>query len=122
MKILVDMNLSPDLCGFLAERGFDSIHWSDVGDRTAPDREIMEWARANGYAVLTHDLDFGAALAATADAGPSVLQIRTHNVLADHIAPIVATVLKEHQAAIEAGALVVVSESRSRIRILPLRP
>lgn len=121
MKILVDMNFSPDFCRALGAHGFESVHWSDVGDKCASDRQIMEWAQANGWVVLTHDLDFAAALGATGEAGPSVIQVRTQNVLADHLAPMVAAVLKEHQATIETGALVVVSEARSRVRILPLR-
>ena len=38
----------------------------------------MAWARENGYVVFTHDLDFGTLLALTRDAGPSVIQVRTH--------------------------------------------
>ena len=42
MRILVDMNLSPQWCGVLAQNGFPSVHWSDVGDPKASDRTIME--------------------------------------------------------------------------------
>jgi predicted nuclease of predicted toxin-antitoxin system len=31
MKLLIDMNLSPLWVQFLADSGFDSIHWSDIG-------------------------------------------------------------------------------------------
>ena len=62
MKLLIDMNLSPEWVPVLKERGWDAIHWSSIGDPGAPDREIMTWAKANGHIVFTHDLDFGAIL------------------------------------------------------------
>lgn len=65
MKLLVDMNLSPAWIEFFESSGYHAIHWSSVGDPRAPDYVIMDWARANDYVVFTHDLDFGAILAAT---------------------------------------------------------
>ena len=65
MKILLDMNLSPEWVPFLTSAGFDAVHWSTVGDRRATDTELMTWARENGCPVFTHDMDFGALLAAT---------------------------------------------------------
>ena len=120
MKILVDMNLTPDWARVLEEHGWPSLHWSTVSDPRATDHEIMEWAAAHGYVLLTHDLDFGAILAETKASGPSVIQIRARDVLPDHLAPILVGSLKAHETVIEAGALVVVDESRSRVRILPL--
>ncbi|MFN0051417.1 MAG: DUF5615 family PIN-like protein [Planctomycetales bacterium] len=65
MKYLIDMNLSPRWCAVLQFEGWDSVHWSQIGRMSAPDHEIMQWALSNGRVVLTHDLDFGAMLAAT---------------------------------------------------------
>src|SRR6266508_1725015 len=65
MKVLVDMNLSPGWVNFLAEAGFEAVHWSDVGAGSAPDSELMQWAAERGFVVLTADLDFGAILATT---------------------------------------------------------
>jgi predicted nuclease of predicted toxin-antitoxin system len=76
LRLLVDMNLSPDWVGELARHGYASVHWSAVGDPRAADTLIMEWARANDYAVFTHDLDFGTALALIHADGPSVIQVR----------------------------------------------
>lgn len=58
MKIIVDMNLSPDWVDELMSHGFEAVHWSHVGDPRAPDRTIMEWARSRDFVVFTHDLDF----------------------------------------------------------------
>jgi predicted nuclease of predicted toxin-antitoxin system len=73
MKFLIDMNLSPRWCAILHAEGWDSVHWSQVGVATAPDHEVMQWALADKRIVLTHDLDYGAMLAAT-----QALRQRTH--------------------------------------------
>jgi predicted nuclease of predicted toxin-antitoxin system len=60
VKILIDMNLPPRWVQLFANAGWEALHWSQVGSPTASDREIMAWARENGYIVFTHDLDFSA--------------------------------------------------------------
>ena len=60
---LIDMNLSPLWVEFFARSGFESVHWSKIGEPAAPDGPIMEYAAANGMIIFTHDLDFGALLA-----------------------------------------------------------
>lgn len=86
----------------------------------ATDRAIMEWARSNGYIVFTHDLDFGAILAATQASGPSVIQFRAENVLAEDLGPAVIAAIRRFQDALEQGALISVDPGRARARILPL--
>jgi len=76
MKFLIDMNLSPRWCGILQAEGWDSVHWSQVGNASAPDHEVMRWALDEQRIVLTHDLDYGAMLAATQATAPSVVQVR----------------------------------------------
>lgn len=107
MKFLVDMNLSPRWVGLLTEAGFEAVHWSTVGKASARDTQIMAWAAANGYTVLTHDLDFGTILAATQDARPSVVQIRADDVSPDSIGrKIIAALVVQMTPELEAGALV----------------
>ena len=84
------------------------------------DHDIMEWARSNGFVVFTHDLDFGTMLALTHAVGPSVIQIRGQNVFPDHMSSIVIAAPAQHADDLEAGALVVVDESKSRVRVLPI--
>jgi predicted nuclease of predicted toxin-antitoxin system len=120
MKILVDMNLSPDWVTVLNNHGITSVHWSTVGDPRAEDSIIMKWARTNGYVVFTHDLDFGATLALTQAAGPSVIQVRTQEVTPDHLEAALIDVLEANRTLLESGCLIVLDEARSRVRILPL--
>jgi predicted nuclease of predicted toxin-antitoxin system len=120
IKILIDMNLSPDWVPFLLNADWDAVHWSAVGDPEATDAVIMDWATANGYIVFTHDLDFGTLLALTHRTGPSVLQMRGRDVLPDRIGNIAIAALKQHEFDLQNGALVVVEESKNRVRILPI--
>lgn len=114
------MNLSPEWAPILQRDGWEAVHWSDVGDPRASDRDIMEWAVAHECVVFTHDLDFGTMLALTHEVGPSVLQVRAENVLPDHLAGSVIAALNQHEADLLSGALVVVDENRSRVRVLPI--
>lgn len=120
MKIIIDMNLSPEWVPALVAFGYEAQHWSFVGSAGAKDSEIMEWARQNGCVVLTHDLDFGALLAASGADRPSVLQIRALDPMPSEIAPLVLDALRQFEPELTTGALVSVDAKRSRARILPL--
>ena len=102
MKLLVDMNLSPRWASMLS------------------DAEIMAYAAAHDYVVLTHDLDFGAILAATQGEKPSVVQIRAEDVSPDVIGSPVVSALRQMAEELNAGALVTVDPNRTRLRVLPL--
>jgi predicted nuclease of predicted toxin-antitoxin system len=63
MRLLLDMNVSPQLVSALAARGHDCAHWSTLGDPRASDEIILRYAKENGFVLITHGLDFGAILA-----------------------------------------------------------
>ena len=121
LQILVDMNLSPQWVPVLQKHGWPAVHWSTVGDPGAIDKDIMDWARDHQYVVFTHDLDFGTMLALSHEAGPSVLQVRAEDTLPDFLEQTVVSALNQHQTDLSSGALVVVEESRSRVRVLPIK-
>src|SRR5579871_837115 len=121
MKVLVDMNLSPEWATFLAEAGFEAIHWSSVGSRSATDVELMQWAAENNHVVLTADLDFGAILAATHRLKPSVVQVRSDLLSPRAIGNSVARALRQAQQELLDGALMSVDAAHARLRILPLK-
>ncbi len=120
MKFLLDMNLSPKWCAVLEAEGWNTVHWSEVGSGAAPDAEIMARALEDERIVITHDLDFGAMLAATQARGPSVVQIRTQDVRPQTLARLLIDQLRNYETELETGSLLVVHEARSRIRLLPL--
>ncbi len=105
VKLLIDMNLSPQWCEVFKQRGWEALHWSTVGNPRASDRTIMNWAQTNDYIVFTHDLDFGAILAVTHAEGPSVIQVRTQDVSPEYLSDIVTNALHQHADLLEEGAL-----------------
>ena len=99
--------------------GHDCVHWSEIGPPNAPDREILLWARSNEYVVFTHDLDFGAILAATKADSPSVLQLRVQNISPKDMGESVVAAFKQFEELLNQGALVSIDQKRARARILP---
>ena len=121
MRVLLDMNLTPRWVRMLADAGIEAVHWSVLGANDAPDLEVMEYARVNDCVVLTHDLDFGAILAATQGEKPSVVQIRAEDVSPDVIGNPVIAALRQMATELENGALLTVEPARTRLRLLPLQ-
>jgi predicted nuclease of predicted toxin-antitoxin system len=114
------MNLSPQWCQVFKQQGWEAFHWSTIGNPRASDQAIMDWAQANDSIVFTHDLDFGAILAATHAEGPSVIQVRTQDVSPEYLSDIVTSALHQHADLLEEGALMIIDEEKIRVRILPL--
>ena len=114
------MNLSPEWLPVLQKHGWEAVHWSMVGDPGASDQDIMNWAVAHQYVVFTHDLDFGTMLALSHESGPSVIQVRAEDILPGNLEASVVAALNQHEIDLSSGALVVVDESRSRVRVLPI--
>lgn len=120
MKLVVDMNLSPAWVEVLREAGWETIHWSEVGQPTDPDEVILTWALEHQHIVLTHDLDFGSILAATKASAPSVLQLRGEDVSPDGSSALVMESLRRFETILKAGALVSIDTRRQRARVLPI--
>ena len=121
MKLLVDMNLSPRWVGVLVDAGIDAAHWSTLGAGNAPDSEIMAYAKVNDCIVLTHDLDFGAILAANHGKKPSVVQIRAEDVSPQAIGNYVIAALRQMATELDEGALLTIDTNRTRLRVLPFQ-
>jgi predicted nuclease of predicted toxin-antitoxin system len=58
MKLLFDQNLSPRLPRLLLDLYPDSVHVREVGLREASDSEIWEYAKLNGFVIVSKDSDF----------------------------------------------------------------
>lgn len=120
MNFVIDMNLSPTWVDVFARHGWTAVHWTAVGDPRATDRTILAWAVAHDAVVFTHDLDFGAILAATGTRGPSVLQVRAHDLLPEHLGATVVAAIRQFADFLAASALLTVDARAARVRLLPL--
>lgn len=114
------MNLAPRWALYLAEAGFTADHWTSLGAPDASDHEIMAHATTQSAVVLTHDLDFGAILAASGASGPSVVQIRADDVSPEAIGTDLVRALNQLKDELTQGALVTFEPARARISLLPL--
>jgi len=121
MKLLVDMNLSPEWVEVLSRAGWQVIHWSTAGPATAADTELLAWARDHNYVVLTQDLDSGQLLFHTREIGPSVVLLRIRKELDPLQQARICQIPRMAQGALETGALVSIDERRARLRRLPIQ-
>lgn len=78
MKFLVDANLPPGFAAWLREHNHEAIHVNDQLGIALDDRAIFEFARRNGFIIVTKDEDF-ATLATLDDKPASVVWIRFGN-------------------------------------------
>jgi predicted nuclease of predicted toxin-antitoxin system len=84
MKLLLDQNLSYKLCDRLADRFPGSSQVRLAGLEQADDRAIWEFAKANGFTIVTQDADF-ADMAALYGPPPKVIWLRCGNQSSDFI-------------------------------------
>jgi predicted nuclease of predicted toxin-antitoxin system len=122
VQFLADAGISPRTVDFLQERGHSVVHVHAIGMASASDREVMQRAASDSSIVLTFDLDFGDILALGVLDRPSVILFRLTDERADAVNKSLATVLDECQAALASGALILVEDTRHRVRRLPIVP
>lgn len=120
MKLLIDMNLSPEWLAVLLRAGLEAKHWSEIGEFDAEEGVLLACAREQGFVVLTQDLDFGQLLFRTHAAGPGVVLLRIRNELDSLQQSRICRLLHSAGPALEAGALLVIDEKRARLRRLPM--
>jgi predicted nuclease of predicted toxin-antitoxin system len=118
VKIIIDMNLSPDWVAVLRNAGHEAVHWSEIGPQNADDEEIVVRAERDGAMIMTRDLDFGAYLVLAGRTRPSVIQVRAKRTSADRYADLVLKALHQTRFELEQGALVTVDFERVRVRLL----
>lgn len=97
MKLLFDQNLSPRLVNRLTGLFPDSAHVHHLGIAQEPDEAVREFARREGFVVVTKDADFGE-LCVMLGFPPKVVWIRRGNCRTQDIEDI----LRRHHGDIEA--------------------
>ena len=120
MRILVDMSVDIRVAEWLRSQGHDVVHLRDEGLHRMPNGEIFQKALSEDRIVLTSDLDFGEIAAALNDASGKVLLLRLQNSRAANVIRRLSSVLPRVEIDLAAGAVVIVEESRHRVRPLPI--
>jgi predicted nuclease of predicted toxin-antitoxin system len=78
MKLLFDQNISQRILKVLPEIYNGSIHVKMEGLINSPDRIIWDFAKKNGFIIVTHDSDFNE-LNSLLGFPPKIIWIRTGN-------------------------------------------
>lgn len=121
MKFLVDQNRSPRLANALRSAGHDAVHTLDLGLGRAEDEDLLLLAAEQDRVIVSGDTDFGALLALLNRRSPSVILFRSRKLLtAAEQADLILGYLDELSEDLEAGCVAVISDTRIRVRRLPL--
>ena len=120
MRFLADAGISPRTVEFLRSDAHDAIHVRELGLQRASDREIVDRALADSRILLTFDLDFGEILALGVLNGPSTVTFRLADERASAVNRRLEVVVSEQANALASGALVLVEDTRYRVRRLPI--
>lgn len=121
MRLLLDNNLSPRLVDVLSAAGWDVVHVASLGLRSAPDRAVLDAARHDGRYLVSADTDFGALLASSHAAGPSVVLVRrVIGRRVNDLANILTANLPPIEDDLKRGSIVVIGDDSLRIRQLPI--
>lgn len=121
MKFMLDMGISPHLIPNLRSDGHEAAHVADLSTGTLPDAEILARAREEEYVLLVHDLDFPLLMAASGSRSPSVIVFRLRNMRPENVLSYLRKTIVTSKEALEAGAIVSVTEGAIRVRLLPVR-
>lgn len=120
MRFLADAGISPKTVEFLTQLGHEAIHVRTLGLQRAADVVLVERARADGSVLITFDLDFGDILALGVLDKPSVIIFRLTDERADAVNQRLTVVLEERLTDLQLGVLILVEDSRYRVRKLPI--
>lgn len=121
MRFLADMGVALRVVAWLRVEGHDVVHLREENLHTLPDLEIFEKAISENRILLTFDLDFGEVVALSGARSPGTVIFRLRNTTTPHVIDRLRNVLEQSTKDLEDGAIVVVEETRHRVRRPPYR-
>ena len=115
IRILSDENISPKVIAFLRESGIDVLDSKEQNWFGKEDDELLHIANKEKRFVLTHDSDFGTLAIYEGKKYFGIIYIRVKNQHPQNVIRVCQQLLNL-KTEIKQGTLIVVEESRLRIR------
>ena len=115
LRILTDENISPKVVFFLRNQGIDVLDTKEEGWHGKTDDDILRIAYQENCWVLTHDSDFGMLAIHEGKPYHGIIFLRVKNLRPNNVIR-ACNQLLHHEVDISPHNLVVVEESRLRIR------
>lgn len=119
MQFLADMCMDVRVVSWLNAQGHDAIHLRDQGLQRLSNGGIFEKAITESRVVVTFDLDFGEIVALCKGRRTGVILFRLRNTRVSFVIQRLADVISECADALMRGAIVIVEETRHRVREFP---
>lgn len=116
MKLLCDHNVAVSTVEFLRGQGHEAERTVNLLGARATDPEIIAAARAGGWIIVTHDLDFGTLRALSDEPLPSVITLRLRSAALEIVHPALLRAIEATAEELMRGAHVVVEDTRMRVR------
>lgn len=114
------MGVSARVVEWLRAEGYDAVHLDEQGLHRAEDPDVLAKAVAESRVLLAFDLDFGEIVALSRGAAAAVILFRLRDARAENVIARLREVLRTSRDALARGAVVVVEETRHRVRPLPI--
>ena len=120
IKLIGDMNISPQTVTALQQQGWDIIRVLDVLPATASDVEILNFARQENRVIVTHDLDFSMLVALSGYNQPSLITLRLSSTDLNIVNKKLLETLPHIEQQLQAGSAITIEDTAVRIRQLPI--